>query len=701
MDNYLLDGEMYQYNLGWLIKRLKSLETDLNTAIDLKTIHYADPIQWDITTQYSPNTVVVDPKTGTAYMSKTPVPAGILLTNTKYWVVVFNYQQIYENIKDGVASNERSNEYASHDYAVNDLVWWGNNLYRVLKPITSGGQFKPDDNVTRTTIEDMLTHLRADNYVADVNGDYTVNAGDIAMTAANATMHTTKDRTIDTDGNDSVHIDGASTLNVGGLRTETFAGDKTEVVTGTSTEKAGNRNTTVTGKWAVNLPSKTFDMKDVALQEDISSLDSKLMYMGKTVKSYGATGDGVTDDSDAIMAMINNVGYAFFTKGTYRCNITLPTGAALIGASRNNCILKGADATASVITTGNFNRITSLTITGGLNGIYSEQKTGLLINDCTVVNNIAAGVSIDGKREEWSELNYLTSIVNSDFFNNGADGIKINSYPDFKIANCECYNNTHTDNTNANIHILNCTGKIINSHCWNKNDGAGFKRTRVSLNLENCAELEVTNCHIEGGRNSNISCTGTNSSPTFINCYIYASFGASGAWLATPATFIGCKLSGQAADDVTKPAWIAFFNNDGTADIEGLVLSNCIVTTQLFANNRYTRADIDIRSTLKSGEMKNIAQSSCYRAYESDGQCNVNSGTVGGGATLNCSYASMYWLTGNVTLTGKPYAGMRLHFYNSTASEVTVTVNIAGYSGTFKMAAYESVDKIFTNDSLI
>lgn len=156
MDNYLLDGEMYQYNLGWLIKRLKSMEADLNTAIDLKTIHYADPIQWDITTQYSPNTVVVDPKTGTAYMSKVPVPAGILLTNKTYWVVVFNYQQIYEDIKDGVASNERSNEFASHDYAVNDLVWWGNHLYRVLKPITSGGQFKPNDNVIKTKIEDYL-----------------------------------------------------------------------------------------------------------------------------------------------------------------------------------------------------------------------------------------------------------------------------------------------------------------------------------------------------------------------------------------------------------------------------------------------------------------------------------------------------------------------------------------------------------------
>lgn len=131
-------------------------------------------------------------------------------------------------------------------------------------------------NGKKLTIKDtyargQIKHLIADNYTADVTGDYTVNAGDISMSSANATMHTTADRTIDTDGNDSVHIDGDSTLNVGGLRTETFAGDKTEAVTGTTTEKFANINTTVTGKWAVNLPDRAFNMKDVALQGDVTA----------------------------------------------------------------------------------------------------------------------------------------------------------------------------------------------------------------------------------------------------------------------------------------------------------------------------------------------------------------------------------------------------------------------------------------------
>ena len=138
-----------------------------------------------------------------------------------------------------------------------------------------------------TYAREQLSHLTADNYTADVTGDYTVHAGDFTTRATNTTMHTTADRTIDTDGNDSVHIDGASTLNVEGLRTETFAGgktetvtgtatetfagDKTETVTGTATEKSQNRNTTITGKWSVNLPNKTFDMKDVTTEKDVDN----------------------------------------------------------------------------------------------------------------------------------------------------------------------------------------------------------------------------------------------------------------------------------------------------------------------------------------------------------------------------------------------------------------------------------------------
>ena len=77
----------HELNQDWILGILKKFENELKQAIDYKTIHYADPLQWNITTQYAPNTVVVDENTGIAYISKDAVPSGILLSDKNYWMV--------------------------------------------------------------------------------------------------------------------------------------------------------------------------------------------------------------------------------------------------------------------------------------------------------------------------------------------------------------------------------------------------------------------------------------------------------------------------------------------------------------------------------------------------------------------------------------------------------------------------------------
>lgn len=202
-----LNGHMYEFDLCWLVEKILSFESQLNQAIDLKTIHYADPIQWDITTQYAPNTVVVDPKTGTAYMSKVPVPAGILLTNVDYWTVIFNYQNIYTKIMEGVAFYNGQTDFASKALLVNDLVWYGLDLYRVTRAIEEGGKLIPGTNLVKTSIESLLSNYYGRDRVAtllndtlNVSGDYTVNAGDITKTADNETIALNSDLTLDVKG---------------------------------------------------------------------------------------------------------------------------------------------------------------------------------------------------------------------------------------------------------------------------------------------------------------------------------------------------------------------------------------------------------------------------------------------------------------------------------------------------------------------
>lgn len=353
---WLVPGHMYQYDIGWLVDKLLSFETALNTAIDLKTIHYADPIQWDITTQYSPNTVVVDPKTGTAYMSKVPVPAGVLLTNTDYWVVIFNYQRIYDKIMSGIAYNDKDNLNASKDLLVNDLVWYGGDLYRCTRAIPQGTTYLPGTNLTPTTIADCLaTYYGRDrvaqvlNDTVNVSGDYTLNAGDIAETASNVTIHSTQDmvldadgslteqvtksktsevggkltervtgsREIDVDGDDSVHVDGVTSVNRGGAVTEVYGSSVDKRVTGAFTESFEDTATLVfNGKSIVK--GKDIDVTAESVSGAVNSVDlttnsAIIHFPSKNVdlanlsddsvillSAYGAVGDGTTDDTSAI-----------------------------------------------------------------------------------------------------------------------------------------------------------------------------------------------------------------------------------------------------------------------------------------------------------------------------------------------------------------------------------------------------------------
>lgn len=394
---WLVPGHMYQYDIGWLVEKLLSFETELNTAIDLKTIHYADPIQWDITTQYSPNTVVVDPKTGTAYMSKVPVPVGVLLTNTDYWIVIFNYQRVYDKIMSGVAFNDKENLNSSKDLLVNDLVWYGGDLYRCTRAIPQGTTYLPGTNLTPTTIADCLAAYYGRDRVAqvlndtvNVSGDYTLNAGDIAETASNVTIHSTQDivldadgnlteqvtggktseiggkltervtgsREIDVDGDDSVHVDGVTSINRGGAVTEVYGSSVDKRVTGAYTESFED---TATSTYNGKLINKAADVINNAasitttvnglykIQSDDYiynnvSVNKLLKTQPVNVLSLGVDNTGTNDVTDALNELTKSYNL-YLPSGTYLINGQLSPVNDIIGEGRS----RGTSSTHTIL----------------------------------------------------------------------------------------------------------------------------------------------------------------------------------------------------------------------------------------------------------------------------------------------------------------------------------------------------------------
>lgn len=152
--------DMHELNLDWILGQMMQLRTDMKDFINQNTIKYADPIQWNITTQYEGNTVVIEPNSGNAYISSQPVPAGVAITNTDYWNIIGNFSVLYESIKEGIAAaDDGSNINATEARAEGSLLWINSKLYKVLSDISVGALYITSgagQNLEEVTIEELL-----------------------------------------------------------------------------------------------------------------------------------------------------------------------------------------------------------------------------------------------------------------------------------------------------------------------------------------------------------------------------------------------------------------------------------------------------------------------------------------------------------------------------------------------------------------
>ena len=149
----------HDLNLDWIIEVLNEFNTKLTDFVSLATIKYADPIQWDITSQYEANTVVVD-SNGNAYLSVRPVPSGVSLDRTEFWTKIGNFDKLWANVKRAITPNDEGHSpTATADRAVNDLVWVNGSLVRVTKAMTAGDAYVPGSNCVSSSTNEVLHYL--------------------------------------------------------------------------------------------------------------------------------------------------------------------------------------------------------------------------------------------------------------------------------------------------------------------------------------------------------------------------------------------------------------------------------------------------------------------------------------------------------------------------------------------------------------
>ena len=171
--------DFHNLNLDWVIKILKEMENKLDDFVATNSIKYANPFQWSIVNQYEKNTLVIEPNSGTAYLSVKAVPQGVNISNTDYWTPVFELTTLFAVINENFTdNNEAINVYSDHNYSVGEWVIWRNVLHEVTAAISQGDPLSVGVNLEQITVEDVIEtintalntlSLNVNNSIAEIN----------------------------------------------------------------------------------------------------------------------------------------------------------------------------------------------------------------------------------------------------------------------------------------------------------------------------------------------------------------------------------------------------------------------------------------------------------------------------------------------------------------------------------------------------
>lgn len=277
----------HDLNLDWIMDELNEFNTKLTNFVSLATIKYADPIQWDITSQYEANTVVVD-SNGNAYLSVQPVPSGVSLDRTEFWTKIGNFDALWADVKKAITPiDEGHSPTATAAREINDLVWVNGALVRVTSAMIAGDAYVPGSNCVSSSTNEVLHYLIT-----------AFNEGLSAEKTARENADTQLQQAIDAEKTARENADSQLQTDIDN-ETQAREDADTQLQTAIDAETTARKDA------------------DNKLQKNIdAALKSAVNWAN--VKTYGAVGDGSTDETSAFNAAKASGLPLYIPQGTFK-----------------------------------------------------------------------------------------------------------------------------------------------------------------------------------------------------------------------------------------------------------------------------------------------------------------------------------------------------------------------------------------------
>lgn len=157
-------SDFHEMNLDWIIEKFKELANSFEEFKVLNTITFAGV--WDISKNY-PMYAIVSDSNGNAYISNKPVPAGISLNNTEYWMKLYEFVSALGALTGRVTTLEST--VSGHTTSINSLT---NRMTSAESSITSNS-----NNIKALIKEDWSSRsvlFVGDSYLDGYNGSTSV-----------------------------------------------------------------------------------------------------------------------------------------------------------------------------------------------------------------------------------------------------------------------------------------------------------------------------------------------------------------------------------------------------------------------------------------------------------------------------------------------------------------------------------------------